>query len=53
MEEHRVVITSHESNINTYLKDGWLVVSVTPQIVSTGGHSHLESNFCFVIKKIR
>lgn len=51
VKEHKVVITNVSEIVNGYLRDGWVVVSVTPQHVSTGGGSHLHGNFCFVLKR--
>jgi hypothetical protein len=49
--EYKVIITKSESTINTELQLGWVVDSVTPQKVSTGGGGHLYGGFCFVLKK--
>jgi hypothetical protein len=51
VKEHKVVITSASEIINAYLKDGWFVLSVTPQYVSTGGASRLDGKFCFALKR--
>jgi hypothetical protein len=46
--ENKVVITDSEREINEFLKHGWTVKSVTPQIVATNS---LESKFCFVLER--
>jgi hypothetical protein len=51
VKEHTVVITNVSEVVNGYLMDGWVVVSVTPQYVSTGGASHLNGKFCFVLER--
>lgn len=50
--DYKVVITKDEETINNYLQEGWIIESVTSQVVSTGGGSHLYGDFCFVLKKI-
>ena len=51
VKEHKVVITSVSEIVNGYLRDGWYVLSVTPQYVSTGGAPHLDGKFCFVLER--
>lgn len=53
MKEYYVLITRTEERVNKYLKDGWSIDSVTPQCVSTGGGSHLEGTFCFVLSRLK
>jgi hypothetical protein len=49
--EHKVIITDSANSVNILLKEGWLVKSVTAQFVATGGGSHLDGKFCFVLEK--
>jgi hypothetical protein len=49
--DYKVIITKDEYEINKFLQVGWLIDSVTPQRVSTGGLSHLYGDFCFVLKR--
>lgn len=51
VKEHKVVITPDSYDVNQYLAEGWYVVSVTAQYVSTGGTSHLDGKFCFVLER--
>jgi hypothetical protein len=51
MEEQKVIITTHQSDINDWLDKGWNVKSVTPQHVSTGHNGHLYGNFLVVLAK--
>lgn len=51
VKEHKVVIASGSYDVNQYLAEGWYVVSVTAQYVSTGGPSQLNGKFCFVLER--
>ena len=51
MKEQKVVITKFDSTINSLIREGWVIESVTAQHVSTGSGSHLEGAFCFVLHK--
>jgi hypothetical protein len=49
--EYKVIITKSEYIINGWLDKGWVIESVSPQRVSTGGGLLLYGEFCFVIKR--
>ena len=49
--EQRLIITDSYYDVNEYLNQGWKILSVTPQHVSTGGGSHLRGNFAIVLEK--
>ena len=55
MTLQKVVITDDEFKINSLIKEGWNLKSVTAQHVAiTGGTSFtskLEGKFCFVLEK--
>jgi predicted CoA-binding protein len=51
MKTQKVIITKSETVINLLLKDGYSVVSVTPQYVATGGTSHLYGEFLILLEK--
>jgi hypothetical protein len=53
MKEYKVIITKNESRVNQLFIDGWVVDSVTPQYMSTGGGSQLEGGFCFVLSRLK
>lgn len=51
-KEQKVVILERSEEVNTYLKDGWQVVSVTAGHVDAGGTSFaVYGKFCFVIER--
>jgi hypothetical protein len=56
MKEQKVIITNDEEKINNLLKDFWKIISVTPQVVSSGSNRGSNNNlyglFCFVLEKI-
>ena len=49
--EQAIIITDNQSNVNAVLKDGWLVKSVTAQLVATGGSFPVYGKFCFVLER--
>lgn len=51
--EQRIVITESQIEINSWIENGWQVVSVTAQHI-TGGHSFTAKGaFCFLIEKAK
>jgi hypothetical protein len=50
-KEQKVIITRNESIIQKYLDDGWRVISITAQNVSTGGLSHLYADLAIVLER--
>jgi hypothetical protein len=44
-KEQQVIITANTYDVNKYLENGWLVVSVTPN------HTGAFTNWCFVIER--
>lgn len=49
--EQKFIITDSPYDVNEFLENGWKVVSVTPQHISTGGASHLNGKFAIVLEK--
>ena len=47
----KLIITDTSSDVNRWLEDGWKIMSVTAQHISTGGGSHLRGNFAIVLEK--
>ncbi len=45
--EQKVIITDSQYIVNSLIEEGWLVKSITPQYVTTGGNSHFMVNFVF------
>lgn len=51
MKKQRIVITNDAMEINSWIDEGWSVVSVTPQYIG-GAFSYVaEGAFCFLIEK--
>ena len=48
----KLIITDTSSDVNRWLEDGWKIMSITAQHISTGGGSHLRGNFAIVLEKI-
>ena len=51
MKKQKVLITSDEDVINDQIRFGWTVISITPQMVSTGSTQFMYSGFCFLLEK--
>jgi hypothetical protein len=51
MEDQKVIITKSQTEINRHLEEGWKILSVTPQQVSTGGGSHIYGDFLIVLHR--
>lgn len=49
--EQKLIITDSVHDVNGYLEDGWKVVSITAQHISTGGGSHLRGNFAILLER--
>lgn len=47
----KLIITDSVHDVNGYLEDGWKVVSITAQHISTGGGSHLRGNFAILLER--
>lgn len=47
----KLIITDSVHDVNEYLEDGWKVVSITAQHISTGGGSHLRGNFAILLER--
>lgn len=51
--EQKLIITDSSQDVNKYLAEGWKVVSITPQHVSTGSTTYSKSgNFAILLEKI-
>ena len=56
--KQKMLLTSDPKEVNKYLDKGWEIVSVTAQVVSSGGSSDyktgrdLEGKFAIVIQKL-
>jgi len=51
MKTQKVLITETASSVSILLEQGYSVVSVTAQHVSTGGGGHLYGKFLVVLEK--
>lgn len=49
--EQKLIITDSVYDVNQYLDNGWKVVSITAQHVSTGGGSHLSGKFAILLER--
>ena len=47
--KQKVVITDSETIINDWIEQGWEVVNIIPQQVSTA-QGYLRGNFCFLLE---
>ena len=50
--EQKLIITDSSQDVNKYLVEGWTVISITPQHVSTNINSSLRGNFAILLEKI-
>ena len=48
--EQKVVITDSGAEINELIAEGWAVVNITPQNVSTSA-GYIRGNFCFLLER--
>jgi len=57
LKEQKVLVTGDEYEsmvqikVDEMLKEGWLIVSVTAQHISTGGSSHLRGGYLIVFER--
>ena len=51
MKRQKVLITSNEEEINTKLSQGWTIVSVTPQHITSGTLYTISGSFLIVFEK--
>jgi hypothetical protein len=52
MKKQKVIITDSQYDIQHFLDEGWSVVSVTAQHVSTASSYPEKGKFCFILEII-
>lgn len=48
--KQKIVITDSQGEIQEYLDEGWIVINIVAQNVSTS-NGYIRGNFCFLLEK--
>jgi hypothetical protein len=51
MEDQKVIITKSQTEINRHLEEGWKILKVIPQQVSTGSTQFMYGDFLIVLHR--